>query len=590
MSCDKLVFDLSQELESTPSVFIKKDWLNILDNQNGNYNSNQATLDTSQLANSNKYVSYREAYLEVPMLLTVASANATASIVAADFAPETTATSVDYAIGLKNWFGQMIHSFTLEMGNSTVIQQTPFVNMYNSFKLMTTLSWADVAVIGSTIGFYPDDPLSWSFESSASASGAGICNNTNAITSSNGISTVVEFNRYNSAGGNIGFQKRQQYINYDPAGDSGSGTYGADILSATSAGNLYKSYISKKLNASAATSQGVFQISIMATIYLRHIHSFFNNVPLLKGAYFKMTMALNNTTTTFTRLSGGRTYTLTSVSNPNGGVNPLMLASQLANNGGFDAFGKNTASDTLFRANICVGATCLDTTLASNTGVLAGALARSITLYVPTYSFNPIFETAYLSSPVKHIEYEDLYQYQINNISAETGTVNQLVSNGIANLKSVLVLPFYSEQAGTSNTGLPIAIPVYQSPFDPAGTGATSPLCLLNNFNVVISGQNAIYNTQMRAYEQFNNQLYGANAVNGGLTEGINSGLFNSLGFEMEYCYHYVNVSRMLPVEQSVPKSVQIVGQNQSKRAVNLFVFCAYGASVDVDVLTGSRV
>ena len=33
MSCDKLVFDLSQEVEGSPNVFIRKDWINILDNQ-----------------------------------------------------------------------------------------------------------------------------------------------------------------------------------------------------------------------------------------------------------------------------------------------------------------------------------------------------------------------------------------------------------------------------------------------------------------------------------------------------------------------------------------------------------------------------
>ena len=37
MSCDKLVFDLSQEVEGSPNVFIRKDWINILDNQNQNY-------------------------------------------------------------------------------------------------------------------------------------------------------------------------------------------------------------------------------------------------------------------------------------------------------------------------------------------------------------------------------------------------------------------------------------------------------------------------------------------------------------------------------------------------------------------------
>ena len=35
---DKLVFDLAQEVEGSPNVFVRKDWLNILDNQNQNYN------------------------------------------------------------------------------------------------------------------------------------------------------------------------------------------------------------------------------------------------------------------------------------------------------------------------------------------------------------------------------------------------------------------------------------------------------------------------------------------------------------------------------------------------------------------------
>ena len=45
--CDKLVYDLSNEVDNSPNVFIKKDWINILDNQNGNYNSNQSVIDTS---------------------------------------------------------------------------------------------------------------------------------------------------------------------------------------------------------------------------------------------------------------------------------------------------------------------------------------------------------------------------------------------------------------------------------------------------------------------------------------------------------------------------------------------------------------
>jgi hypothetical protein len=45
-----------------------------------------------------------------------------------------------------------------------------------------------------------------------------------------------------------------------------------------------------------------------------------------------------------------------------------------------------------------------------------------------------------------------------------------------------------------------------------------------------------------------------------------------------------------LPVEEAVPKSVQIQGINQSQFTLDLFVFIEYGVGVDVDVLSGSRV
>jgi len=444
---------------------------------------------------------------------------------------------------------------------------------------MTSLSWNDVITQGATMGFYPDDPLSWSFLGAVGATGRGVCNNTNAITA-NVVSGA--FNNYASAGGNSGFLKRQQYINYDTAGVNGDATYAGE-LTAVGCNTLWKSYISNKITGVNNTNQGVFQISIMAFIRLKHIHSFFNFVPLLKGVFMKMTLNLNNTTIAFNSAGGaGANLTLTSVSNAVGGVCPLMVASKLAGNGGAVALGTSS-----YRANISVGATCLDALIAGTAGVQQGQLSRSIYLYVPAYTFNPIFESAYLSSPVKAIQYTDIYQYQVLNVAAGTGQINNLLTNGIANIKSVLVLPFYS---ATSNTTGVAGLPVYQSPYDPAGTGCTSPLALLTNFNVVVSGQNAIYNTERYSFEQFINQTYGANAVNGGMIDGLTSGLFNQLGWEMEYCYYYVDVSRMLPVEESVPKSIQLIGTNASAQVLDLFCFIEYGVSVSIDVLTGARV
>lgn len=571
MSGDTLVYDMASASEGTASIFVKKDWLNILDNQNGNYRGNQSVIDTSQLANSNKYMNYREAYLAVPMVLTMTGVPLTA--------PETAATSLDYAMGLKNWFGSVIHSFTLDLGGTTIIQQTPYCGLWNTFKLMTSLSWSDVATIGSSIGFYPDNALSVSFLAAAGAEGLGTCNNQNALAF-----PVVSgaANSYDVA--NEGLLRRQQYINYDPAGLTAPGSAAwSTLLTAAACNNLYKSYISAKLTpAVAGTDAGGIQHSIMAIIQLKHIHSFFQNVPLLKGVFMKATLNLNQPQVHLT-VPAANQLSIVSTNSPLGGVVPVMVASARANNGcaalAHGGAGGNDVYVSLFVGNSCYWST----QTAGALNVFAQTqFTQSINLYVPAYTFNPVYEQAYLSSPVKRIVYTDIYQYLVQNVAAG-GTFNNLITNGIAGIKSVLVLPFYTAAANGGTAPI-------QSVFDPAGAGPTSPLCLLNNFNVVVSGQNMIYNTERYSYEQFMNQLHGAYAVNSGLTDGLTSGFISQLTFDTEFAYHWVNCSRMLPVEEPVPKSVSIIGQNQSAKAIDMYVFIEYGVEVSIDVLSGARV
>lgn len=626
MSSDRLVFDLANEVEDVPNIFVRKDWINILDNQNGNYNANQSVIDTSQLSNSNKYMGYREGYLAVPLLLALTNQAATGAKNGA-FTPKTSTKSCDFALGLKNWFGSVIHSLTLDYNGTTIIQQTPFINMWNSFKLMTSLSWQDVQSMGPTMGFWPDDALAFTYQSGATAHGKGVCNNTNmapaynvlgvklgkyiAGTKNTVTSSVNINNAYKSGLGNEGLLRRQNYINYDAAGVVGTGQTFANLFTEASSAAMWKSYISTKTNGVDATSSGIFVCSIMSFIHLRHIHSFFNNIPLIKGAFMKLTLNLNNCSTTFTVAQDDETIgatvpgaiAVTSVQNSVGGVNPLMIASRAVSTIGVSSadagavveyyngsypLGTTNAAGVDYIASISVGNTCLNSTQVSAAGgAIQGALSRSIYLYVPSYTFNAVFEQAYISSPIKKIMYEDVYQYQVQNVLTG-GQINNLLTNGIANLRSVLILPFYS--ANDAGHLVAAGIPVYQSPHDPAGCGCTSPLALLSNFNVVVSGQNAIYNTERYGFEQFINQTYGCNAINGGLTDGLNSALINQQSWELEYCYYYVDVSRMLPVEQQVPKSVQVIGQNSSTQALDLWCFLAYGCEVSIDILSGSRI
>jgi hypothetical protein len=389
------------------------------------------------------------------------------------------------------------------------------------------------------------------------------------------------FNSYESF--NQGFLKRQQYINYDADGltASGLGAF-STLLTRTNASQFYKSQIYNKSDAN-----DIIQIQIMAIIYLKHIHSFFSNVPLLKGVFMKMTLNLNQTTVSDV-CSGAISPTHTpTVNSPLGGISPILIASsrvgvastatvlgvQPCGGSGCYLLGGGTQTITLSVGNVAFNAP---------TGSVASGLTNSIQLYVPAYTFNPVYEQAYLSSPVKRIVYTDIYQYQVLTVGAGAN-FNNLITNGIAGIKSVLVLPFFTS---TANAG----ISPLTSPFDTAGSGTTSPLIALTNFNVVISGQNMLYNTQKYGYEQWLHNTYGANAVNGGLTDGITSGLINQLDWETLYSYYYVNCARMLPVEEAVPKSVQIIGQNLSAKDIDLYVFIEYQVEVSVDVLTGARV
>jgi len=108
---DVPVFDMSSQSEGTPSTFVKKDYLSTLDNQSQSYQGSQCTVDTSQPANSNKCMNYREAYLSIPLLITATATNLAAPTSPAGSLP---ATVPDFAFGLKNWLGSVVHSITLD--------------------------------------------------------------------------------------------------------------------------------------------------------------------------------------------------------------------------------------------------------------------------------------------------------------------------------------------------------------------------------------------------------------------------------------------------------------------------------------------
>jgi hypothetical protein len=456
----------------------------------------------------------------------------------------------------------------VDYNGTTIIQQTPYQSLYNCFRLITTLSYNDLLTQSSSIGFWKDNALTFTWEPTL-----GTQNNYN-LGQTSGVLIGNSISSYQTLVANEGLISRQLAFAYDPLNT----TYNT-LLSRSNATQSYKSLI---FTNSISGNTLVWQQAIMGTIYLRHLHQFFDKVCLLKGVLLRITLNLNQSSVSFTatqtEIGGASTvaFSNVSVNSPLGGVSPLMIASGSPTQGGSNL---PTGNYTL---SLAVGKSCLNTQQAVTTGVTTAPLSPSITLNVPAYVFNPVFETSYLSSPVKKIVYTDIYQYQVPSIGANN-VYNQLITNGIANIKRVLILPYFA-QAGTSLNCSPI-----QSPFDTAGA-TTSPLCIQGNFQVQISGQNMLYNQYQYTYNEWLQQLYGCLSVNGGLTDGISSGLISQVDFETLYNYYVVDCSRMLSVEELVPKSVQILGQNYSSQAIQLYVFVEYGVEISLDILSGARV
>jgi hypothetical protein len=522
--------------------------------------------------------------------------------------------------------------------------------------------------LGPSIGFFPDTSVSFEQNTAAARSGLGTCNNRNfnAVPVVAGVLNQQEsFNR--------GLYERQRYWNYDPdavSGDSASGSVAFSTMADANRCNImYKSYINRKTKGASGTN--VWQASISATIFLRHLHPLYDRLPMCKGLYQKITLNLNQpvvsaaiaatnvaavaatfsitaalaavtailtvtaipaanfltigcsvpgascTYTIISQLSidpgyvagklgtykvsncgtsaaatvasgaldvtppslssSSSTMALATVNVPSGGLSPIMLASSGLNNGCANLV-PGTYTVSLSVGNVV---TASSQVLPAN---VTGPLSRSIVLNVPSYVMNPMVESAYISQSIKSVEYSDYYQYLVQNVNGGgSGNINALITNGISGLKSCLVIPVFN-QAGNN------AVNPLQSPYDPCGGGTTSPLAHISNFNILVSGQNAIYQNQSYTYQAFLNQLSGQNSVNFAQIDGSSSSLISQTDFENSYCYYYVDIGRGLPVESSVPKSVVLVGTNNSIYACDYYVFLEYQSSMRLSIISGSRV
>ena len=622
---DSIVFEESVNTEVSSSEFVDKQWLYVNDNNNGSYSS-QVVLDTTPLANSGSYINWSEAFILMPLVLQFDIA-----LSAGNFA---STAAGDYLGALKSGYWNMLHSLTCEFNNGNIIQQVPFLNVFCSFKNITSWSKDDLTDWGSVTGFLPDSAKSWAYLIAApantlalSGSGSGLSNNRDApyvsiATLTTGTcaaapgAIVAVSTSYNTStrttqastdvrqAWNDGLFGRQQYINYDPVrtADNAFSTNQGALMSGVNCAQVFRTFVN--------TAANLRWFAIDAVIRLKDIADFFQKCPMLKGS--TMRIYLNTNQTYFQVTQTAPRYTdatgvfaessiLSLTASPvilgGGGTCPVIYSSNGLGQGSSVLTPLQSTATAALTAVVNVSLSIVRTQF-QQAGVTQNLTCpiSSVRLYAPAYTLSPIAEQRYLSlTPTKRVVYNDIFQFSFPNQSVNS-PFNILVTNGIPNIRSVLVLPLLPRAANGLAAGGGVTTASVLSPF--ASTPSSPDPLIINNFQIQISGKNLFINQLQYDYETFYEQLVSANQLNGSLTTSLASGLVSKSDFQSLYRYYYGNCSRSLPSEEGVSKAIQIQGTivssvlNNAGDAVpiDLMVFVEFEREITIDVRTGARI
>jgi hypothetical protein len=613
---DSIVYEETVNTEVSSSEFVDKQWLYVNDNNNGSYSS-QVVLDTTPIANSGSYINWSEAFILMPLVLQFESA--AIGLAAAN-------TAADYLGALKSGYWNILHSLTCEFNQGSVVQQVPFLNVFCSFKNITSWSQNDLTDWGSVCGFMPDSARSWAYlptapdgvsaTSALGASGYGLTNNRDSpyisiavivgtnFVSGPTLSSIANYNINTRAtqssadfrqAWNEGLFAREQMINYDPvliAGNANSSNKGS-LMDSAGCSQVFRTFVN-------ATTDNARWFAIDAVIRLKDVADFFQKVPLLKGSTMRIYLNTNQcyfqvaqTGASYTALTGALStqpilsLTTAPVILGGGGTCPVMYTSAGLGQGA--SVLTPLAAGAPATATVKVALSIARTQFNQMTNTFSCPIT-SVRLYAPAYTLSPLAEQRLLTlTPTKRVIYNDIFQFSFPNQSVNS-PFNILVTNGIPNIRSVLVLAMLPNASNGTAAAGGVKTSSILSPF--SSTPSTPDPLIIQNFQIQVSGKNLFINQLQYDYEDFVEQLVSSNQLNGSLTTSLASGLVSKQDFQNLYRYYYGNCSRSIPSEEGVAKAIQIQGTILSPlaTAVDLMVFVEFERLLEIDLRSGARI
>ena len=302
-------YDIQQSLLEQDEEFLmqNRQYTWIPDSNGGSYAAgSQIVIDGSPLANSGKYFSAANSFIQIPLVMTLQSVVGNLNNITSEN---------NFALSLKNGYHQLVHSMSVEISNNSVVSTTSYTNMHINYKLLTSMSLDDERNFGPSIGFVKDDSQSLRYVTADSAYGLGETNN--SIVKS--LFAALGYNQSSSFANTGRLQRMQQSTSYDPVMKTNE-----TIANVIASGKNYCQRDS--IAAATGVNTGtIVNYYITATLPLNILSDLFAKLPLVKGMYLKIVLNLNTNCSSSMVLAVGKLYKSVTSSSQNN-VIPFMIS------------------------------------------------------------------------------------------------------------------------------------------------------------------------------------------------------------------------------------------------------------------------
>ena len=312
-------------------------------------------------------------------------------------------------------------------------------------------------------------------------------------------------------------------------------------------------------------TETVTQYSARAIIYLKDLHPIFQSIPISKALNFKIQLFWNSCITSLNKGATSAIFSLTNPYRPYNGTIPIEVTDDLYQRA------INGPPNASILVSLYIGDKCYASSQTSVAGVASGNVGNQVQLWVPSCQMKEAIETDYINTnAVKTVKYLDYYQYTINDIGASS-TFNKLVSNGVSNLKSVLIVPFTADD---------------KENVSPIDSGLPKAFGHLGNLQVLVGGSNVLANDLRYSFHTFAQEFLNSFGVNGNESAGLGSGL---IGYKewFKNPYYFIDCSRVPDELTKSYRSLQITGTNVTTTPTELVVFAFYERSFKLNTING---